>query len=272
MGILNVTPDSFSDGGAFLNPDDAIRHAEQMARDGADVIDVGGESARPGATPVSVEEELRRVVPVIRALAKRLNVPVSIDTSKAAVARGAIEAGASLVNDISALRGDPTMGAVIARARVPVILMHMRGNPRMMQRSPRYRDVVGEVTTFLLEAVQRAEASGIRPDRILVDPGLGFGKTVTHNLLLLRQLEELVALGKPVVIGPSRKSFIGHVLEADAQERLAGTLACVACAIMRQVHMVRVHDVKPTVQFLTMWGAIEDASPHLSLAKRPTGK
>lgn len=279
MGILNVTPDSFSDGGIFLDPEAAIRHAEQMARDGADVIDVGGESTRPGAMPVSVEEELRRVLPVIRVLAKRLSVPLSIDTSKAEVARRAIDAGAALVNDVTALRGDPDMGAVIARARVPVILMHMRGNPRTMQQAPRYRDVVHDVKTFLSEAIRRAEVSGIQPDRILIDPGLGFGKTVTHNLLLLRHLDALIALGKPVVIGPSRKSFIGRVLvapparrdtsspawtvparsDAIVAERLSGTLACVAYAMTHQVQMVRVHDVKPTVQLVTMWGAITDA-------------
>ena len=259
MGVLNVTPDSFSDGSIFLDPEAAIRHAEQMVRDGADVIDVGGESTRPAAMPVSVEEELRRVLPVIRVLAKRLSVPLSIDTSKAEVARCAIDAGAALVNDVTALRGDPDMGAVIARARVPVILMHMRGNPRTMQRAPRYRDVVHEVKTFLSEAIRRAEASGIQPDRILIDPGLGFGKTVTHNLLLLRHLDELSALEKPVVIGPSRKSFIGRVLDADTHERLAGTLACVAYAMTHQVQMVRVHDVKAAVQLMTMWGAIKDA-------------
>jgi len=278
MGVLNVTPDSFSDGGRYLRPDAAIRRAEQLAAEGADLIDIGGESTRPGSQPVPLEEELRRVVPVIRTLAGRVRVPISIDTSKAEVARQAVEHGAAMVNDVTALHGDPRMAEVVARAKVPVILMHMRGTPRTMQRAPRYRDVVAEVRTFLADARRRAEHAGIPRERILLDPGLGFGKTVAHNLLLLRHLDELVALGQPVVIGPSRKSFIGRTLEAEvvapparrdtsspawsvparSDERLAGTLACVAAAARQGVHIVRVHDVKAAVQFLTMWSAIHD--------------
>jgi len=268
MGILNVTPDSFSDGGRYLQPDAAIRHAERLARDGADLIDVGGESSRPGAKPVPREEELCRVIPVIQALAKRLTIPLSIDTSKAEVAQRAIEAGASMVNDVTALRGDPQMARVVARARVPVILMHLRGTPRTMQQAPRYHDVVAEVKAFLGEAIQRAEGAGIAPSRILIDPGLGFGKTVTHNLLLIKQLEEFVALGRPVVIGPSRKSMIGQVLQAPVTERLMGTLACLAYAMQAPVHMVRVHDVKAAVEFLTMWSAIDHAGASRS-QRRP---
>ena len=280
MGILNVTPDSFSDGGRYLSPDAAIRRAEQFVSEGADWIDIGGESTRPGSQPVPLEEELRRVIPVIRALAGRVRVPISIDTSKAEVARRAVEHGAAMVNDVTALRGDPRMAAVVARAKVPVILMHMRGTPRTMQRAPRYHDVVAEVRTFLADARRRAEQAGIPRERILLDPGLGFGKTVTHNLLLLRHLDELVALGQPVVLGPSRKSFIGRILvapparrdtsspawtvparsEAIVEERLAGTLACVAAAARHGVQIVRVHDVKPAVQFLRTWSAIEDAT------------
>lgn len=280
MGVLNVTPDSFSDGGRDFSPDAALRRAEQLAAEGADLIDIGGESTRPGSQPVPLEEELRRVVPVIRTLAGRVRVPISIDTSKAEVARQAVEHGAAMVNDVTALRGDPRMAAVVARAKVPVILMHMRGTPRTMQRAPRYRDVVAEVRAFLADARRRAEHAGILRKRILLDPGLGFGKTVAHNLLLLRHLDELAALGQPVVIGPSRKSFIGRILvapparrdtsspawtvparsEAIIEERLAGTLACVAAAARHGVRIVRVHDVKATVQFLKMWSAIEDAT------------
>lgn len=259
MGILNVTPDSFSDGGQFLDPEAAIRHAEQMVAEGAELIDIGGESTRPGSHPVPLAEELFRVIPVIHAVAKRVPVPLSIDTSKAEVARCAIEAGASMVNDVTALRGDPDMARVVARARVPVILMHMRGTPARMQQRPRYRNVVSDVKAFLAEAIQRAEAAGIPPDHIWVDPGLGFGKTVRHNLLLLQQLDELTQLGKPVVIGPSRKSFIGQILSAPTADRLAGTLACVAYAMHHAVQIVRVHDVKPTAQFLEMGRAIEHA-------------
>ncbi len=261
MGVVNVTPDSFSDGGLHLNPMHAIRHAEQLIAEGADLIDVGGESTRPGSQPVSVEEELHRVIPVIRALTKRVDVPISIDTSKAEVARQAIAAGASLVNDVTALRGDPQMAGVAARTNASVVLMHMRGTPQTMQQAPRYRDVVREVKAFLVEAIRRAHAAGIAPAHILIDPGLGFGKTVTHNVLLMHHLKEFVQLGYPVVIGPSRKSFLGRILEAPVHERLAGTLACVAHALQHGVQMVRVHDVKPVAQFVTMWKVLEDAHP-----------
>lgn len=279
MGVLNVTPDSFSDGGLFFNRDEAVRHGERMVEEGADMLDVGGESTRPGSTPVPIKEEVRRVIPVIRALARRLHVPISVDTSKAEVARQAIEAGACVVNDVTALRGDPQMARVVAEARVAVILMHMRGSPQTMQRAPRYHDVVAEVRAFLAQAIRDAEAAGIRADRIWIDPGLGFGKTVTHNLLLLRHLDVLAALGKPLLIGPSRKSFIGRVVAPPArrdtsspawavparppdivEERLSGTLACVAYAMRYGVQMVRVHDVRPTVQFIRMWDAIDHAT------------
>ncbi|OGX13609.1 MAG: dihydropteroate synthase [Omnitrophica WOR_2 bacterium RIFCSPLOWO2_02_FULL_63_16] len=260
MGIVNVTPDSFSDGGRCLNPDAALRQAEGMVRDGAQVIDVGGESTRPGAVPVSEDEELRRVIPVIRRLAKRLRVTISIDTSKAEVARCALAEGASLVNDVSALRGDPGMAEMIARAGVPAILMHRRGTPQTMQRAPRYHDVVQEVKAFLQEASQRAQAVGIVRDRILIDPGLGFGKTAWHNLELLRHLDTFSALGYPVVLGPSRKSFIGGTLQLPVEERVEGTLACVAYGLLHGVAMVRVHDVRPTVRFITMWKTIAHAA------------
>jgi len=258
MGILNITPDSFSDGGRFLALGAALRQAERMAQEGADLIDIGGESTRPGATPVSCEEELRRVLPIIRRVSGRLSVPLSIDTAKAEVARQALDAGASLVNDVTALRGDPAMASVVARARVPVILMHMRGTPQTMQRRTRYQHVVHDVRAALCLALQRALRAGIAKERLLIDPGLGFGKTPAQNLDLLHHLDRFTALA-PVVVGPSRKSFIGQVLDAPMEDRLVGTLACVAYAAAHGAAMVRVHDVKPAVQLLTMWKALQCA-------------
>ena len=257
MGILNVTPDSFSDGGRFLKPERAVRRGLEMVEEGADVIDVGGESTRPGAARVSAEEELRRVLPVIERLAAAVRIPISIDTSKAAVAARALEAGASIINDVTALRGDPKMSSVAARAGAAVILMHMAGTPQTMQRRPRYRDVVAEIAAFLSQAAERAQQAGIARSRIFIDPGLGFGKTASHNLQLMRALQHFVALGFPVVVGPSRKSFIGQTLDAEVDERLPGTLACVAQAHASGVQVVRVHDVKPTVQLIRMLEAIE---------------
>jgi dihydropteroate synthase len=264
MGILNLTPDSFSDGGRCLRRRDALRYAEQMIADGAAVIDVGGESTRPGAAPVSVQEELRRVLPVVERLAPC--VPVSIDTSKAEVAAAAVAAGASIVNDVTAMRGDPRMVDVVARSQAAVILMHMRGTPRTMQRNPRYDNVVREVGAFLRGAARQAERAGIAPERILIDPGIGFGKQLRHNLELLHGIDRLRRIGYPVVIGPSRKSFIGHLLGVDVDRRLAGTLACVAHAAAQGVEIVRVHDVAPAVHVVTMWGALEH--PTRARAKR----
>ena len=259
MGVLNVTPDSFSDGGAFQDPAAAVRRAVQMASDGADLIDVGGESTRPGSRGVSLTEELRRVIPVVERLAGAVRVPISIDTSKADVASRALASGASLVNDITALQGDPRMAEVVARHKAAIILMHMQGMPRTMQRHPRYRNVVSEVTAFLARAAALAEEAGIERSRILVDPGLGFGKTTAHNLQLMRGLQEVVRLGLPVVVGPSRKSFIGKTLSVEVQDRLAGTLACVAWAQRCGVQVVRVHDVQAAVQLLRMLEAIDTA-------------
>jgi dihydropteroate synthase len=261
MGILNVTPDSFSDGGLYLDAGAAVARAEQMVAEGADVIDIGGESTRPGSTGVALAEELRRTIPVIRRLAKAVRVPLSIDTSKADVAQRALDAGAAIVNDITALRGDPRMASVVARHRANVILMHMAGTPRTMQRHPRYRDVVREVAAFLKRQAAQAQDAGISRSRILIDPGLGFGKTVTHNVVLMRHLSRFVSLGYPVVIGPSRKSFIGKTLNVEIGDRLAGTLACVASASWQGAAMVRVHDVKASVQLLQMLHAIRGI-PH----------
>ncbi len=258
MGVLNVTPDSFSDGGAYLDPEAAVAHGIRMAEEGADLLDIGGESTRPGSRGVTAEEERRRVLPVITRLAKRVRVPIAIDTSKADVAARAVDAGASIINDVTALQGDPQMASVAARGRTAVILMHMRGTPRTMQQQPRYHDVVKDVTQALLSRAHDAEAAGIDRSRILLDPGLGFGKTLTHNLALMRHLPSFVSLGFPIVIGPSRKSFIGKTLDSGVEDRLAGTLACVAQAQRCGVHMVRVHDVQPAVHLLTMLDAIED--------------
>jgi dihydropteroate synthase len=244
MGVLNVTPDSFSDGGAFLNPDAAADRALAMEREGADIIDIGGESSRPGAEPVPLEEELRRVLPVLERLRGRLRIPISIDTTKAEVAEAALQAGAEIVNDISALRFDPRMGEVVARSGAGLVLMHMRGTPKTMQQDPTYADVVAEVRDFLAQRVEHAVSLGIDRELIAIDPGIGFGKTVEHNLELLRRLPELCELGHPVLVGPSRKSFIGAVLDLPVEERLEGTLAACAVAVVRGADIVRVHDVR----------------------------
>jgi len=259
MGILNATPDSFSDGGLYRDPDAALARASAMAEQGADLIDVGGVSTRPGAAEVPLDEELRRIIPVVERLAAVLSIPLSVDTSRAEVAAKALEVGASLINDVTALRNDPSMASVIARSRARVILMHMRGTPRTMQRSPRYRDVVGDVADFLATQAERARAAGIERSRILIDPGLGFGKTVRHNLQLLQALPRFAALGFPVVVGASRKSFIGQTLDVELGERLAGSLACAAHAQAAGACIVRVHDVKETVQLVRMLEAIQRA-------------
>jgi dihydropteroate synthase len=246
MGVLNVTPDSFFDGGLFVEPEAAFARAEQMAAEGADVIDVGGESTRPGAEPVSADEELRRVVPVLERLAEKLETPLSIDTSKAAVARSALEAGASFVNDVTALRGDPEMAAVVADAEAQLCLMHMRGEPRTMQEDPRYGDVVSEVRAFLEQRLAFAVGEGVAEDRIWLDPGIGFGKTLDHNLELIRRLGEIAAIGRPVVVGASRKRFIGALTGRPEGDRLAGSLAAAVLAFERGASMLRVHDVGPT--------------------------
>ena len=257
MGVLNVTPDSFSDGRRYLHLEAAVRRGVQMAEEGADLIDIGGESTRPGSRTIPLEEELRRTIPVIRRLAAAVRIPLSVDTSKSDVALRAIDAGASMINDVTALRGDPQMPAVAAKGRAAVVLMHMAGTPRTMQCHPRYRDVVEDVVAFLERAVARAREQGIARERILIDPGLGFGKSATHNLALMRRLDRFIALGLPVAIGPSRKAFIGKVLGAEVDERLSGTLACVAMAWWQGVHMVRVHDVQPAAQLIRMLEAIE---------------
>ena len=256
MGILNVTPDSFSDGGRYLDVAAAIDHAKEMVKDGADVIDVGGESSRPGASPASAEEELARVLPVVEGLVDEISVPVSIDTCKSEVARRALETGAHIVNDITALQGDAEMARVVAEMGAGVILMHMRGTPRTMQQSPVYDDVVSDISAWLHRRIEYAETEGIPPDRIVIDPGIGFGKTVNHNLEILRRLDEFRLLNKPILIGTSRKSFIGKILDLPVNSRIEGTAATITWAIAHGADMVRVHDVKAMHRVARMTDAL----------------
>ena len=243
MGIVNVTPDSFSDGGLFLDAEAAVAHGRQLAEQGADVVDVGGESTRPGADAVPADQELARTEPVVAGLASA-GIPVSIDTSKAAVAEGALAAGAAMVNDVTALRGDFDLAGLCADRDCEVVLMHMLGTPRTMQDAPTYDDVVDDVRAFLAERVAAAVGAGIAEERIWVDPGIGFGKTVEHNLELLRRLDELHDLGRPVVVGTSRKSFIGKLTGREVTERLGGTIASNVLALRAGADMLRVHDVQ----------------------------
>lgn len=242
MGILNVTPDSFSDGGKHFSLDQAIAHAHRLAEEGADFLDVGGESTRPGSEPVAVEEELRRVIPVIEKLSKDLPIPISIDTYKSRVAEAALNAGASIINDISGMTFDSAMLDVAARHRAAVVLMHMQGTPRTMQQHPTYDHVTKDVGLFLEQRVQAARSAGIR--HILIDPGIGFGKNLQHNLQLIRELRSFRSLGCPILVGPSRKSFIGAILDLPVDQRLEGTAAAVTACILNGAHVVRVHDVK----------------------------
>ena len=255
MGVVNVTPDSFSDGGLYLDPEAAIAHGRELAGAGAEILDVGGESTRPGAEAVPEDEELRRVIPVIQGLVAA-EAEISIDTSKAAVAAAALDAGAQIVNDVTALRGDPEMAALCAQRGATVVLMHMLGEPRTMQDDPRYDDVVAEVKAFLAERVEAASAAGIAEERIWLDPGIGFGKTGAHNMELLRRLGELRDLGRPLVIGTSRKSFIGRIDGSAADERLGGTIASSVLAAAEGAEILRIHDVAEMHQALAVATAI----------------
>jgi len=264
MGVLNVTPDSFSDGGKYAAPDAAVARAQALADEGADLLDIGGESTRPGSDPVDDDEQIRRVIPVLKTIAHRLPVVFSVDTTRAAVAEVALDAGAHLINDISAGRDDGHMFSLAARKRAPIALMHMLDRPKTMQSSPRYEDVTAEVAGFLNERLIEAGIRGVDPQRILLDPGIGFGKTTSHNLELLRRLRELTVLGRPIVIGASRKRFIGQITGVDEpEERQFGTAATVAWTIANGAGIVRVHDVGPMVQVVRMIAAIikEPASP-----------
>ncbi|MDO8595286.1 MAG: dihydropteroate synthase [Sulfuricaulis sp.] len=255
MGILNVTPDSFSDGGVFLSRENAIAHARRMAEEGADIIDVGGESTRPGALPVSAQEEMDRVMPVIEALRENISLPISIDTSKPEVMRAAVAAGAGFINDVRALRDEGALEAA-ASLHVPVCLMHMQGEPRSMQENPRYRDVVSDIGDFLRARLQAAQTAGIPAQRLVIDPGFGFGKTLEHNLELLRGLKKLQSLGAPILAGLSRKSLIGKALGLPVEGRLYASVALALMAVQNSARIVRVHDVGPTVEALRMWQAV----------------
>ena len=261
MGVLNVTPDSFSDGGRFRAADAAIEHGLAMARDGADIIDVGGESTRPGADAVLLEDELARVVPVIEALGRELTgaeAPlISVDTRKAAVAERALVAGASIVNDVSALTADPGMPEVARRSRAGVVLMHMRGEPETMQREPRYENAVAEVSAYLVDRLTALGAQGLDPETLAVDPGIGFGKSLEHNLQLLARLDTLAQAGRPVVVGLSRKSFLGGLTGRGAGDRLAGSLAGLVFVAMQGAHVVRVHDVRESVDAARVVAALK---------------
>ena len=268
MGVVNVTPDSFSDGGKFFGKEAAVDQGKKLAAAGADIIDIGGESTRPFSEDVSAEDEIRRVVPVIEKLADCLTVPISIDTTKSAVAKRALQAGASIINDVSALRFDPQLSQVAAAHATPVILMHMLGDPKTMQVSPHYDDLIAEVNGFLEDAIQRAVAQGIHKSNIIIDPGIGFGKTITHNLLLIKHVQAFAGLDTPILIGPSRKAFIRKILKSDDVEDIqadlpiveTGTQAAVAAAVLNGAHLVRVHDVANTVATVKMMDSILNTS------------
>jgi dihydropteroate synthase len=261
MGVLNVTPDSFSDGGLFLDTDAAVARACEIERAGADILDIGGESTRPGSEGISAEEELQRIIPVLEKLHGKINIPISVDTSKSEVAEAAAAAGAEMLNDITALRNDPRIADVARRRKLPLILMHMRGKPRTMQKGPFAKDVVRDVLTGLRHAIAIARRAGVAKSQIVIDPGIGFGKNYAQNLELLGRLPELSKLGFPLLIGTSRKSFIGHVLrqthkETSERDRIWGTAATVAASILQGAHIVRVHDVAEMVQVTRVTDAI----------------
>jgi dihydropteroate synthase len=259
MGVLNVTPDSFSDGGLHFDTGTAVDHAVRLVEDGADIIDIGGESTRPGSREVALDEELRRTIPVIEALVSKIRVPISIDTYKAEVAKRALDAGASIVNDISGLRFDPGMAKVVASRSVPVIIMHIKGTPRDMQSNPCYEALIPEIMDYLRVSIGIATDAGIDGHRIIIDPGIGFGKTFDHNLQIIKHLEEFSMLQKPIAVGVSRKAFIGRILDGAAPEdRLEGTAAAVAIAIFNGAHIVRVHDVKEMARVAKVADAIKE--------------
>jgi dihydropteroate synthase len=261
MGIVNVTPDSFFDGGRFLDPQAAVAHAWRLVEEGADLLDIGGESTRPGSVPVDETEERRRLIPVVTAVAKAVSVPISVDTSKAVVAKAAIDAGAVMVNDVTALRGDPAMVDAIVVSGVGVVLMHMQGTPQTMQKAPKYHDVVEEVEDFLAERVRFALERGVAKNQIMLDPGIGFGKTLAHNLDLLAQLRTFTKLGFPLLVGPSRKGFIGELVEQSVQDRAWGTAGAIALAVEQGAHVLRVHDVAGMKDVVKVAAAISRRIP-----------
>jgi dihydropteroate synthase len=264
MGVLNVTPDSFSDGGLFFETEKAIARGRKMVEEGADFIDIGGESTRPGSKPIGVDEELRRVIPVIESLAKEVEAPLSIDTYKSEVAKKSIEAGAQIINDISGLHYDPTLAKVAAKENVPIILMHIRGNPETMQKDIHYKSLFSEIIQYLKESIERAESAGVNPEQIIIDPGLGFGKTMDDNLLILKNLQEFKILGKPLLLGTSRKSFIGKILNTEVTDRLEGTLSSLVVGVLNGAQIIRCHDVLEAKRAIAVADAIR-----LSGSKNP---
>lgn len=258
MGILNVTPDSFFDGGKYINLRKAVDRGLQLVEEGADIIDIGGESTRPGAEPISVDEELKRVIPVIENLSKKINIPISIDTYKAKVAEEAIKAGATIINDISGLRFDPQMPYIAAKYDTPVVIMHIKGTPKNMQINPLYDALIPEIMEYLRNSIVIAKNAGVKENRIIIDPGIGFGKKLEHNLLIIKKLKEFTSLGKPILIGVSRKSFIGKILgDAPVEHRLEGTMAAVAVSVINGANIVRVHDVKEIIKVVKVVDAIK---------------
>jgi dihydropteroate synthase len=243
MGVLNVTPDSFSDGGLYFNKEKAIAHGLRMVKEGADILDIGGESTKPGSKPLGLEEELSRVIPVIKSLAREVDIPISIDTYKSKVAEKAIEAGAEMINDISGLHFDPGLAQVAAKENIPLVLMHIRGTPETMQKDVHYESLFYEILQYLKDSIQKAEAAGLDPGQIIIDPGIGFGKNVDDNLRIIKNLSEFRVLGKPILIGTSRKTFIGKILNADVEDRLEGTLSSIAIGVFNGAHIIRCHDV-----------------------------
>ena len=257
MGILNITPDSFFDGGVHFEKNGAVEHGLEMVRQGADIIDIGGESTRPFSGPVSLDEELSRVMPVLEKLSGKIKAPISIDTYKSEVARQAIEAGATIVNDISALAFDPAMGPLIAETNVPVILMHMKGTPKNMQSNPTYEDLIGDITSFFHHKLEMAIQTGIKREHMIIDPGIGFGKSYNDNLKIIKELHKFSDLGQPILIGTSNKSFIGAILGPSLESRDNGTMATLAAAIMNGANIVRVHNVKAAKETATIIDAIK---------------
>ncbi|MDI7259507.1 MAG: dihydropteroate synthase [Thermodesulfobacteriota bacterium] len=256
MGVLNITPDSFSDGGLYFDKEKAIAHGVRMAEEGADIIDIGGESTRPGSKPLEMEEELRRIIPVIESLTKEVDVPISIDTYKSAVAQRAIEAGAEMINDISGLHFDPDLALIAVREDIPIVLMHIRGTPETMQKDVYYESLFSEIIQYLKESIQRAESVGVNPEQVIIDPGIGFGKTLEDNLLIIKNLSEFRVLGKPILLGTSRKTFIGKILNADPGQRLEGTLSSIAIAVLNGAHIIRCHDVLQAKKTIAVADAI----------------
>ena len=258
MGILNVTPDSFADGGLYFDKSSAIERAYQIVEEGADIIDIGGESTRPGSEPISIKEELKRTIPVIEAISKKIKVPISIDTYKSEVAKVALDAGASMVNDISGLRFDPKMTDVVSEYKVPVVIMHIKGKPQDMQQNPVYEALIPEIIDYFRVGMKTAISAGVSEDKIIIDPGMGFGKTFDHNLEIINNLREFTFLEKPILVGSSRKAFIGKILgDAPATERLEGTAAAVAISIVHGANVVRIHDVKEMVKVAKVADAVK---------------